>query len=152
VDELYEQYQKDRNAVDPAWWDFFEGYKPGTTSTEDADGKQQAPPGGSTQPAATPAPSPAQGDAAPSPAPAGATAPSPSTSSSTSDARTAPEEAPAPARQAEVPPSPVATAQPTTAPYAEVATLRSGSPDVPAVDDVQKLRGPAARVVTNMES
>ena len=28
VDELYEQYLKDRNAVDPAWWDFFEGYTP----------------------------------------------------------------------------------------------------------------------------
>ena len=28
VDELYEQYLKDKNAVDPAWWDFFEGYKP----------------------------------------------------------------------------------------------------------------------------
>ena len=28
VDELYDQYLKDKNAVDPAWWDFFEGYKP----------------------------------------------------------------------------------------------------------------------------
>ena len=28
VDELYEQYLKDKNAVDPAWWDFFEGYRP----------------------------------------------------------------------------------------------------------------------------
>ena len=33
VDELYEQYLKDKNAVDPAWWDFFEGYKPGETET-----------------------------------------------------------------------------------------------------------------------
>ncbi|WP_456789780.1 2-oxoglutarate dehydrogenase E1 subunit family protein, partial [Cellulomonas sp. P5_C5] len=28
VDELFEQYQRDKNSVDPAWWDFFEGYKP----------------------------------------------------------------------------------------------------------------------------
>ncbi len=29
VDELYEQYKKDRNLVDRAWWDFFEDYSPG---------------------------------------------------------------------------------------------------------------------------
>ena len=36
VDELYEQYLKDKNAVDPAWWDFFEGYKPEETTTNGA--------------------------------------------------------------------------------------------------------------------
>ena len=30
VDELYEQYLRDRESVDPAWWDFFTDYKPGT--------------------------------------------------------------------------------------------------------------------------
>ena len=29
VDELYEQYQKDKNSVDRAWWDFFKDYAPG---------------------------------------------------------------------------------------------------------------------------
>ena len=29
VDELYEQYQKDKNSVDRAWWDFFRDYEPG---------------------------------------------------------------------------------------------------------------------------
>ena len=29
VDELYEQYQKDKNSVDRAWWDFFKDYEPG---------------------------------------------------------------------------------------------------------------------------
>ncbi|MDQ1249995.1 MAG: multifunctional 2-oxoglutarate metabolism enzyme, partial [Actinomycetota bacterium] len=29
VDEIYEQYQADRNSVDPAWWDFFADYRPG---------------------------------------------------------------------------------------------------------------------------
>jgi 2-oxoglutarate dehydrogenase E1 component len=28
VDELYEQYTKDRNSVDRAWWDFFKDYRP----------------------------------------------------------------------------------------------------------------------------
>lgn len=28
VDELYDQFVQDRSAVDPAWWDFFEGYRP----------------------------------------------------------------------------------------------------------------------------
>ena len=46
---------------------------------------------------------------------------------------------------------PIATAQPATAPYAQplpgVRRTRTG-----VVDDVQRLRGPAARVVTNMEA
>ena len=29
VDELYEQYTKDRNSVDQAWWEFFKDYTPG---------------------------------------------------------------------------------------------------------------------------
>lgn len=29
VDEIYEQYQADRNSVDPAWWEFFADYRPG---------------------------------------------------------------------------------------------------------------------------
>ena len=28
VDEIYEQFLTDRNSVDPAWWEFFEGYAP----------------------------------------------------------------------------------------------------------------------------
>lgn len=28
VDELYEQFLADKNSVDPAWWDFFEDYRP----------------------------------------------------------------------------------------------------------------------------
>ncbi|RNI20926.1 multifunctional oxoglutarate decarboxylase/oxoglutarate dehydrogenase thiamine pyrophosphate-binding subunit/dihydrolipoyllysine-residue succinyltransferase subunit [Flexivirga caeni] len=31
VDELYEQYQQDKNSVDKAWWSFFEDYRPGAT-------------------------------------------------------------------------------------------------------------------------
>ena len=28
VDEIYEQFRADKNSVDPAWWEFFEGYQP----------------------------------------------------------------------------------------------------------------------------
>ncbi|WP_415803525.1 multifunctional oxoglutarate decarboxylase/oxoglutarate dehydrogenase thiamine pyrophosphate-binding subunit/dihydrolipoyllysine-residue succinyltransferase subunit, partial [Isoptericola cucumis] len=47
---------------------------------------------------------------------------------------------------------PVAEALPSTAPYAEVAKTSPKSAEDEATDDVQKLRGPAARVVTNMEA
>ncbi|MCM0638536.1 multifunctional oxoglutarate decarboxylase/oxoglutarate dehydrogenase thiamine pyrophosphate-binding subunit/dihydrolipoyllysine-residue succinyltransferase subunit [Cellulomonas wangsupingiae] len=133
VDELYEQYQKDRNAVDPAWWDFFEGYRPETTgAAANGDAGRAAPPGAVTT-APEPEPPAAAPSAAPAPAPA-ADAPAPVTAT------------------VDVPPSPVATAQPATAPYAEVATRRTDDDGVQPVDDVQKLRGPAARVVTNMEA
>jgi len=59
VDELYQQYLQDRNAVDPAWWDFFEGYKPDEVTTD-----------GSPAPAATNGSTPAPAVSAPPPAPA----------------------------------------------------------------------------------
>lgn len=80
VDELYEQYLADRNSVDPAWWDFFEGYTPTEHSPRAAQ-----------PPAAPPAEVPAQQ------APAAVSAPA-------------------------------------------------------STEDVVLLKGPAARVVTNMET
>ncbi|PZR52074.1 multifunctional oxoglutarate decarboxylase/oxoglutarate dehydrogenase thiamine pyrophosphate-binding subunit/dihydrolipoyllysine-residue succinyltransferase subunit [Xylanimonas oleitrophica] len=153
VDELYEQYLKDKNAVDPAWWDFFADYKPG----ENGDGKgegaapAQAP---AQQPAATSAPAaPAQTPEAQAPAAVESqtsTTAQPQASAGSGDAGS---EAAQPVRQAPAPaePRPVATAQPTTAPYAEAARSKP-KPQGPAEDEVSKLRGPAARVVTNMES
>ncbi|QCB94175.1 multifunctional oxoglutarate decarboxylase/oxoglutarate dehydrogenase thiamine pyrophosphate-binding subunit/dihydrolipoyllysine-residue succinyltransferase subunit [Cellulomonas shaoxiangyii] len=174
VDELYEQYQKDRNAVDPAWWDFFEGYQPGTPSPAGEGRPTTAPataPTGATASTATPATAtPAtvtvatataatgtSAPVAPAPAPA-ATNGAPTTPRQASGPAPEPKavavEDPSPAAPPKAPtaaPSPVATAQPATAPYAAVAARRADEP-VEAVDDVQKLRGPAARVVTNMES
>ena len=62
VDEIYQQFLADRNSVDPAWWDFFEGYAPSdhspvggrTTSREPATTPVAVP---ALEPAATPAPS-----------------------------------------------------------------------------------------------
>jgi len=47
---------------------------------------------------------------------------------------------------------PIATAQPATAPYAQPGPGDSRRARTDAVDEVQRLRGPAARVVTNMEA
>ncbi|CAB4859280.1 MAG: multifunctional oxoglutarate decarboxylase/oxoglutarate dehydrogenase thiamine pyrophosphate-binding subunit/dihydrolipoyllysine-residue succinyltransferase subunit [Actinobacteria bacterium] len=55
VDEIYEQYLKDRTSVDPAWWEFFDGYAPADHSPAAAAHAeavaQQASPTTSTPPA-----------------------------------------------------------------------------------------------------
>ncbi|MFL6155605.1 MAG: 2-oxo acid dehydrogenase subunit E2, partial [Marmoricola sp.] len=84
VDEMYEQYQKDPNSVDPAWWDFFASYKNG-------DGAP-APKPAAAAPAAAPAP------AAPPAAPAqAAPAPKPATAPTAPAAVATPSQAPTPA-------------------------------------------------------
>ncbi|MGN6243790.1 MAG: multifunctional oxoglutarate decarboxylase/oxoglutarate dehydrogenase thiamine pyrophosphate-binding subunit/dihydrolipoyllysine-residue succinyltransferase subunit [Motilibacteraceae bacterium] len=133
VDELYQQYLKDPDSVDRAWWDFFADYAPSETNREGAkDG------GAATAPAQAPAPAPAQPPAPPqAPAPAAATngaapaAPAPATPA-----------APAPARPAPAPKPAAPAAQAPAAP----------APAAPAPSETQVLKGPAARVVTNMEA
>nr|WP_123306857.1 multifunctional oxoglutarate decarboxylase/oxoglutarate dehydrogenase thiamine pyrophosphate-binding subunit/dihydrolipoyllysine-residue succinyltransferase subunit [Cellulomonas sp. PhB143] len=161
VDELYEQYLKDRDAVDPAWWDFFADYKPGEPATApSANGASRADGSRTTDAAA------ADGTAADG-ARTGGTAGRPAEGSAkpgprSGDGSAAAEAAQRPKRRA-VPADPevnaaalagrpVATAQPATASYAGAAHRRSTADDADAPDDVSKLRGPAARVVTNMES
>ncbi|MGW8568155.1 multifunctional oxoglutarate decarboxylase/oxoglutarate dehydrogenase thiamine pyrophosphate-binding subunit/dihydrolipoyllysine-residue succinyltransferase subunit [Isoptericola sp. NPDC055881] len=166
VDELYEQYLKDKNAVDPAWWDFFADYEPGESrngTTADAAPAQPAaaasPASPVSQAPAAPAPAaPAAAPAAPA-AQAAPAAPAPSTrGSGTAAAETAKaatkaaKAAPVPADPAVTAVRPVAEALPSTAPYAEVAKASPKTADEDSTDDVQKLRGPAARVVTNMEA
>lgn len=43
VDELHEQFLADRNSVDPAWWDFFEGYAPTDHSAQAAQPAEPTP-------------------------------------------------------------------------------------------------------------
>ena len=135
VDELYQQYLQDRNAVDPAWWDFFEGYKPEESTTD-----------------GSPAPAGTNGSTSAPPAPAAPAAPV--AAAPTAPAAPAPAAPARPATFVEPPAitSPIATAQPATAPYAEVAQRPARADEPEGEDDVQKLRGPAARVVTNMEA
>src|SRR5215203_4110360 len=109
VDELYQQYLADPDAVDPAWHGFFDDYRPG----EGAGGPTDvlAPPADLTAVRLEPAPV--------NLAPATPQTPTPTS---------APTPAPAPAKEPRAP---------TT-----------------VADDVDTtvLRGPAARVVTNMEA
>ncbi|MET3960760.1 2-oxoglutarate decarboxylase [Marmoricola sp. OAE513] len=88
VDEMYEQYQKDPNLVDPAWWDFFASYKGGTPAANGAPAAAPAPaaaapapaaaPAKAATPAAAPAPAaPAKAAASPAPAAAPTTPPVP---------------------------------------------------------------------------
>jgi 2-oxoglutarate dehydrogenase E1 component len=44
VDEIYQQFLDDRSTVDPAWWDFFEGYTPPDYSPLAAKVPAEAPP------------------------------------------------------------------------------------------------------------
>ena len=83
VDEIYEQYLLDKNAVDRAWWDFFEDYSPAEYSPAAASHvatPTTAPeaPAPQTTPAAPTSPAP---KAAPAPA-----APAPTASAPDSDA------------------------------------------------------------------
>ena len=54
VDEIYEQFLADRSSVDPAWWEFFEGYTPPDFSSTTRVAPTPPPTGGQA-PAETPA-------------------------------------------------------------------------------------------------
>jgi 2-oxoglutarate decarboxylase len=149
VDDLYEQYLKDKSAVDPAWWEFFQDYKAPDRSSDDVVGGKPNPTPAANGVASTPAgpppvPTPAQRPASRQP-----TGPQPSSAVPAEHAAlAAPGPVPAPST------APVATAQPATAPYADVpaTTVHKASEGVEGRDEVNRLRGPAARVVVNMEA
>nr|WP_297423555.1 multifunctional oxoglutarate decarboxylase/oxoglutarate dehydrogenase thiamine pyrophosphate-binding subunit/dihydrolipoyllysine-residue succinyltransferase subunit [uncultured Actinotalea sp.] len=177
VDEMYEQYLQDKDAVDPAWWEFFEDYRPGAEPR--ASGGPKAPAAARQDPPAGRASSDGEQGAADagsdgqdgSDGPRAARAPRAAATAETDAPRPAPstpDERPAPAAQARRSPAqatpttprepstepagaPVASAQPATAPYAEQPASRLEQREVPE-PAVERLRGPAARVVQNMES
>ncbi|MEP7192846.1 MAG: multifunctional oxoglutarate decarboxylase/oxoglutarate dehydrogenase thiamine pyrophosphate-binding subunit/dihydrolipoyllysine-residue succinyltransferase subunit, partial [Actinomycetota bacterium] len=135
VDELYQQYLQDKNSVDEAWWEFFASYQP--TEGANVDGGQPGGNGvGNGLPSATPT-------AEPEPF----TAPLPQVAAPTA-----------------TPPAPTASrATPSASSPAHTAGAAKTTPkprDIPPVkptgplseDDVQILRGAAARTVTNMEA
>ena len=114
VDEIYEQFLADRTSVDPAWWEFFEGYAPPDYS-----------------PLGTrPGPAPAEPTVVVS---------EPTVVASEPAATSAP-----------MPPS-TPPSTPPAAPVTHAAAAPGPAADAPAADTVL-LRGPAARVVDNMEA
>ncbi len=126
VDELYEQYLRDKNSVDRAWWEFFEDYKP-------LDGS--GPRGRASTPPPAPAPAPAAAPAAAMPVQSVPEAPSDPGSATA-----------APAPKTDTPaPKPAASPTPRDIPAVK-------SPPPASESQVRPLRGPAARVVTNMQA
>ncbi|NCT91388.1 multifunctional oxoglutarate decarboxylase/oxoglutarate dehydrogenase thiamine pyrophosphate-binding subunit/dihydrolipoyllysine-residue succinyltransferase subunit [Cellulomonas sp. APG4] len=173
VDELYEQYLTDKQSVDPAWWEFFEDYRPGEPGSTNGDGARAAGSGARTDQTSTaPAGSRTAGTettAADGP-PSRRSEPEPPRAGTPTTPPTSPDERPAPEAQArrsaaQATPrtprepdadaavtAPEAAAQPATAPYAEMPKARIETSADRSEPVVEKLRGPAARVVTNMEA
>jgi multifunctional 2-oxoglutarate metabolism enzyme len=127
VEELYQQYLADKNSVDRAWWDFFQDYRP--------DGAPAVNGGNGGNGAAPAAPAPARA----TPAPAPVSTPAPSAPTPRADG------APAPEQVAQKPATPPVST-PTT------AAAPSQAAPTPAADDISPLKGPAARVVSNMQA
>lgn len=137
VDELYEQYQKDKNTVDTKWWPLFESFDSGSESSSNGSSATAA-----ANPATRemPAVAPAAAPASPAPAPAPAAQPA----------------APAPAA-AKKAPATVARdgakktdAGSTTPPIPAQLPKNVKAPSAPEEDVVSVLRGPAKAIATNM--
>ncbi|WP_183428072.1 multifunctional oxoglutarate decarboxylase/oxoglutarate dehydrogenase thiamine pyrophosphate-binding subunit/dihydrolipoyllysine-residue succinyltransferase subunit [Leifsonia aquatica] len=151
VDELYEQFVKDRNSVDKSWWPTLESYRP-TVKDGDADASLPSP---DETPASTPAepvvPTPSEPTA---PSPAEPTVPAPTEPPSTpSDAH--PVTTPIPvigsqpvARTTSVAPKPAPV--PADAPVTSPNTVVGDGEE--AEDKVTPLRGMAKSLATNMDA
>jgi multifunctional 2-oxoglutarate metabolism enzyme len=120
VEELYQRYLADPGSVDRAWWSFFADYHP---TLPNGPGPQPVP--GRAAAATAPAP------AAPAPSPSPAPAPPAPSGGFGGESRAAPAPT-APAPSPAVPPAPLAP------------------PSPPQNAEVSRLRGAAARTVTNM--
>ncbi len=162
IESQYEAFQADPTSVEPSWREFFATYTPGEATNGAA----------ATTPSSTPSGEKALGDAPEAKATTPASGPD-------DDADVTPRQqapltrasAPATAEPVEPPPAPPADADShspltvddsdpipvpveavkATAPYTQTAPARR-APSAGGDDEVTKLRGPAARVVTNMES
>ncbi len=139
VDELYEQYLKDKNSVDKAWWEFFADYQPGEAAGNGANGR----PNGLTAPA---------GQAPPAAAPRAAAAPSPSQTPAPAQTP-ASAQAPAPAAAPAAPPQARSIETPAPAEQPKPREPQAPRATGPLNEaEVLLLRGASGRVVTNMEA
>jgi 2-oxoglutarate dehydrogenase E1 component len=131
VDDLFEQYQKDKNSVDKAWWDFFASYTPeGNKGSGAGNGKADRSAPSAPAPAEAPKAEAAKAEAPKAQAPK-AEAPKAEAPKTESPKTEAPADAPAPKpRDA----APTKSERPVSAP------------------ETSPIRGASARVVTNMEA
>ncbi|MFF5323507.1 multifunctional oxoglutarate decarboxylase/oxoglutarate dehydrogenase thiamine pyrophosphate-binding subunit/dihydrolipoyllysine-residue succinyltransferase subunit [Janibacter hoylei] len=141
VDELYEQYTKDRNSVDKAWWEFFENYTPG----------QGAGDNGTSAKGATPAPQQTAPEAKTEPKKA-----EPKAAAKAEPAKAEPKKAEAKAEPKKAEPKKAEPKKDEAAKQAEPTPREEQKPakaEAPVQEDVlTPLRGAAARVVQNMEA
>ncbi|WP_245566795.1 multifunctional oxoglutarate decarboxylase/oxoglutarate dehydrogenase thiamine pyrophosphate-binding subunit/dihydrolipoyllysine-residue succinyltransferase subunit [Jonesia quinghaiensis] len=147
VDEIREQYLRDADSVAPEWREYFtDSGTPAPQETKEPQKPQEQPP-------APPQPSKAA-SVTTTHEPTSATPPAqtPSQPSATSPAPTGNRTPQAHEEQASAAALPVATAQPATAPYAAQAKRSSHVVDDDAPDNIERLKGPAARLIKNMET
>jgi 2-oxoglutarate decarboxylase len=146
VDELYQKYLEDPDSVDRAWWNFFADYRPDSRPAKTAT--TSSPANGTSDQAAT-----RTGGTATAPPPAAA--PASETAPAAQQAPVTPAKPAGPARPT-APAQPAAPAQPTApskpAPAAKTTPAAKPAPQPPADAEQVRLRGVAARTVTNMEA
>jgi 2-oxoglutarate dehydrogenase E1 component len=138
VEELYQQYLTDKNSVDQAWWDFFQDYKP----TENGQAN------GTTAPPAQSAP------ARPAPGPAHPVADGAPAAEQVAQQPASAPVSPAPARKPAAAPAPAPAPEPAATPSSPAQPRPAAAQAGPAAEKggVTPIKGPAARVVTNMEA
>ena len=163
VDELYQQYQQDKESVDPAWWEFFADFTPeddkraALKSAPDAEkaGRETVAPSTEAPPDASRDQPPASSAGSREETAADAKSSVPAPSAPTTARTTVPEKTGTPA----VTPggsggtarsSPAKPAEP--APKLKPAKDEKPADDKPVGPEEVRIKGAAARVVTNMEA
>ncbi len=148
VDELYQQYLRDPDSVDHAWEEFFADYRPHDALSGAAANGAPTPAPVDSQPVdSQPAAQPAAGKPA-------ATTPSPVTAQPAPGTTTPPATTP-PATTKPATTKPATTKPAAAKPAAAPPTVAAAPPPAPAKPPgpvTLTLKGPAARVVTNMQS
>ncbi|MDT0214498.1 multifunctional oxoglutarate decarboxylase/oxoglutarate dehydrogenase thiamine pyrophosphate-binding subunit/dihydrolipoyllysine-residue succinyltransferase subunit [Rothia sp. ARF10] len=161
VDELFEQYKKDKNSVDKAWWEFFADYDPNAgngAAAKAADAPKAQKPEARSGTAEAPKQQAPQAKASTQAAPKAETpkAEAPKAETPKAEApRAATPKAEAPKAEDEVAPAKAET-PPEAGTRSETPTPRDASPKKSdgAVNapETSSIRGASARVVTNMEA
>ncbi|MDO5745359.1 MAG: multifunctional oxoglutarate decarboxylase/oxoglutarate dehydrogenase thiamine pyrophosphate-binding subunit/dihydrolipoyllysine-residue succinyltransferase subunit [Micrococcaceae bacterium] len=145
VDELYQQFLKDKNSVDKKWWDIFASLDAGQAAGGSANSAQEAT---STQAmAAVPRAATAARTADTSPATPAPGNETPKTAEQPVTAPAVPADKPAAAPATKADPAPATKSQPIPAQVPKAA-----SPSASGEEKRTPLRGPAKAIATNMEA
>ena len=150
VDELYEQYRRDKNSVDKAWWSFFEDYVPGEGQHGPANGAAATTSNGTPEPAKAEVKKAEATKTAPEKTEP--TKAAPEKTEPTTAEPTKAESAPAEAKKADEPEADGKAAETKPAPPMPREPQAPKQTGPLEESRSQPIRGAGARVVTNMES